>query len=108
MIEQLNKIKNEADGILKAAKEIRESSESGVQEEIQVNDLVEIAIARALNTHQNSKSEVKLQRVLAKDIPLIHAERNRFLDTLTSIVKNGIEAIDETGNSSYQDPLPQV
>jgi K+-sensing histidine kinase KdpD len=102
VVEQLNKIKSEADGILKAAKEIRKSSEPGVKENFQVNELIEIAIGRAMNTHKNIHSSVEFQRNFAEDLPLIYADRNRFIDTLTSILRNGIEALDKQGMVSVQ------
>ena len=42
------KIEKEADGILRAAKEIRESSEPGPQEEVVINEMLEIAIASVI------------------------------------------------------------
>ena len=97
MIEHLEKIRSEADGILSAAKEIRESTEPRAPEEINVNQLLETAIAIAENTRQNIQSKVNILKEFAEDLPLTQAERNSFLNTLTSIIKNGIEAIDVQG-----------
>ena len=97
IIEHLKKIRNEADNILSAAKEIRESSEPRAPEEMDVYKLIEIAIARATNTQQNVQNKVEILKKFAEDLPSIKAERNSFLDTLTSIIKNGLEAIDVQG-----------
>ena len=97
IIEHLKKIRNEADGILSAAKEIRESSEPRAPEEINPHQLLDLAISRAKNTRQNAQSKVEISKILAENLPFIQAERNSLLDTLTSIIKNGIEAIDVQG-----------
>lgn len=93
IIEQLTKIEKEADSILNAAQKIRESSLLSTQEDLSVNDLLEIAIARAKNAQQNLQNKVEIRKEFAKDLFILHAERNSFLDTLTSIIENGIEAI---------------
>ena len=97
IIEHLTKIENEANSILAAAKEIRESSDLRAPEEINVHQLLEIAIEKAKNTQQNIQNSVEIRRIFIEDLPFIQAERNSFLDTLTSIIKNGIEAIDTQG-----------
>lgn len=97
IMEQLTKIQDEADNILIAAKEIRESSEPRAPEEIDLHKLLEIAISRAENTQQNVQNNIELHRKFAENLPLIYVERNSFLDTLTSIIKNGIEAMDSRG-----------
>jgi signal transduction histidine kinase len=98
IIEQLSKIDSEANSILVAAQEIRESSEPRAPEKIDVHQLLETAIARAGNTQQNVENKVEILKIFARDLPFIQAERNSFLDTLTSIIKNGIEAIDIQGS----------
>jgi GAF domain-containing protein len=100
IIENLTKIEKEADEILRAAQEIRQSSESGLKEDpikIHINELLEIAIARARN-NQNVENEIEIKKIYADNLPLLKAERNSFLDTLTSIIKNGFEAIDAKGS----------
>jgi GAF domain-containing protein len=95
--EQLTKIEAEADGILKAAEHIRQSSEKASDEQINVNQLLEIAVNRAQNTQTNKQNEVDIKPNFSDDLPLIMAERNSFLDMLTSIIKNGYEAIGDKG-----------
>jgi two-component system NtrC family sensor kinase len=97
IIEYLEKIRKEADVILSAAKEIRESSEQRASEDINVHQLLEIAIARAKNTQQNAQSKVEILQIFEEGLPLICVEKNSLLDTLTSIIKNGIEAIEAQG-----------
>ncbi len=97
IIEQLEKIRGEADGILSAAKEIRESTEQKAPERVDINQLLDIAIKRAETAQKNVQNNVEVLRKFVEILPSIHIERNSFLDTLTSIVKNGMEAIDGQG-----------
>lgn len=97
IIEYLEKIRSESVGLLAAAKEIRESTEVRTSEEIDVNQLLEVAIARAEKVRQNTQSNVIISKILVKDLPFIRAERNSLLDTLISIIRNSIEAIDVQG-----------
>jgi signal transduction histidine kinase len=97
VIEQLTSIENEANGLLRAAKEIRESTEPKAIEDIDVNELLGIAIIRAKNAQSNRQNHVEFRREFADNLPFIRAERNSFIDTLTSIIKNGVEAIDGQG-----------
>lgn len=105
IIEHLEKIRSEADGIFSAAKEIRESAEPRAPEEINVYQLIELAIARAESVQQNVQSKVEILKEFAEDLPSVIAERNSFLDTLTSIIKNGIEAIDVQGSVTIKTHL---
>ena len=97
IIEHLEKIRKEADGILSAAREIRESTGPRSSEDVDVHQLLDIAIARAKNTQRNTQSKVEVLKEFAEALPIIHIERNPFLDTLSSIIKNGIEAIEAQG-----------
>jgi len=97
IIEYLEKIRNEADGILSAAKEIRESTEAKAPEDVDVNQLLEIAIKRAENSQKNIQNSIEVMTEFTKDVPSIKVERNSFLDTLTSIIKNGFESIEIQG-----------
>ena len=97
IIEHLEKIRNEADGILSAAKEIRESTEQKTPEEIDVHQSLDIAIKRAENAQRNVQNKVKVLKGFSENLPPIRVERNPFLDTLTNIIKNGFEAIEDQG-----------
>lgn len=97
IIEHLEKIRKEADGILSAAREIRESTGPRSSEDVDVHQLLDIAIARAKNTQRNIQSKVEVLKEFAEALPIIHIERNPFLDTLSSIIKNGIESIEAQG-----------
>lgn len=100
--ENLEKIRNEADGILVAAKEIRESTELKAPERVDVNQSIDVAIKRAENTQKNSRGRVNVLRKYTEGLPVIDVERNSFLDTLTSIIKNGAEAIDGQGTITIE------
>jgi signal transduction histidine kinase len=105
IIEYLEKIRKEADVILSAAKEIRESSERRASEDVDANQLLETAIARADNARQNIQSKVEILKIFSDKLPLIQIERNTFLDVLTSIVKNGVEAIEDQGTVTIKTDL---
>ena len=97
VLEQLTKIEREAEGILNAAQVIRRSSEEIPEEEVNIGELLEIAIARAEN-NRNRQNSVQVIKDMAGKLPVIMAPRNALLDTLTSIVKNAFEAIEESGS----------
>ena len=101
VLEQLEKIEQESEGLLNAAQEIRRSSEKAVDEEVDINELLELAITRAEN-NQNRQNEVKIVRQLTDELPKTLVPRNAFLDTLTSIIKNGFEAIEQSGSVSIK------
>jgi len=97
ILEQLTKIEKETEGILNAAHEIRRSSEKTAEEKVDVNELLELAIARAQNA-QGTQNKVDVFRKFSPELTSVMAQRNSFLDTLTSIIKNSFEAISETGS----------
>lgn len=97
VLEQLMKIEREAKGLLDAAQVIRRSNEETPEEEVDIGELLEIAIARAENNRKRQNS-VQVVRDKAENLPAILAPRNALLDTLTSILKNAFEAIDESGS----------
>lgn len=100
VLKQLDKIEIEAGNLLQAAQEIRESIELGetrTAENIQVNDLLDIAIVRAINTRLNIQNEVETVKNFKDGLPQIEVDRSGLLDTLTNIIKNGFEAIHENG-----------
>jgi signal transduction histidine kinase len=97
---QLTRIEVEANNLLHAAQEIRKAIELGetrIPEEIRINELVETAMARARNTRLNLESQVDEKFNLGSPLPLLKADRNALLDSLTNIIKNGFEAIEEKG-----------
>jgi GAF domain-containing protein len=102
IIEHLEKIRNEADGILSAAKEIRESAETKAPEEVDIHQLLEIAHKRAENAHKNIQNNAIVVRKFSESLPLITVERSSLLDTMTSIIKNGMEAIADQGTITIE------
>lgn len=97
VIEQLNKIGKETEVLLKAAQEIRQSGEIGLKESVDINLLLQTAIERAVNSQTNKQNTAEIKSEFSENLPAINVERNALLDTLTSIIKNGCESIDEKG-----------
>ena len=98
IIKNLNQVLKEAEGILRAAQEIRESSEAGFKEDVDVNRLLEIAVSRAINTQENIEDRVKVTKTFMENLPVIKAERSSFIDAMTSMIKNSFEAIQGSGS----------
>jgi two-component system NtrC family sensor kinase len=48
---------------------------------------------------------VEILKIFSDKLPLIQIERNTFLDVLTSIVKNGVEAIEDQGTVTIKTDL---
>jgi signal transduction histidine kinase len=100
ILKQLDKIESETKNLLSAAQAIRESADLGKSrspEIVDVNELLETAIARAKHTQINSQNTVQTYTKFEPNLPQIKVDRNTLLDTLTSIIKNGFEAIVERG-----------
>ena len=70
-----------------------------IPEIVDVNELLETAIARAKHTQINSQNTVQTYTKFEPNLPQIKVDRNTLLDTLTSIIKNGFEAIVEAARS---------
>lgn len=100
VIKQLDRIKKEAGNLLDAAKIIRESLEIGksrAPENVNINDVLRMAIQQSRNMQNTARDSVYVEMEFDEQLPLIQLERDRLLDTLTSIIKNGFEAIHEGG-----------
>jgi signal transduction histidine kinase len=108
ILKNLTQILKEAEGILRAAQEIRESSEPGFKEELDVNRLLEIAISRAINTQENVEDRVKVTKTFMENLPVIKAERSSFIDALTSMIKNSFEAIQGSGSLTVDTSLGKL
>ena len=104
----LTQILKEAEGILRAAQEIRESSEPGFKEDVDVNRLLEIAISRAINTQENIEDRVQVTKTFTEDLPVIKVERSSFIDALTSMIKNSFEAIQGSGSMTVETSLGKL
>lgn len=97
VIEGLNKIEGEAYWLLNAARDIRESSAKAAKERVDINQLLEMAITRAKTSQINKNNDIEIITDLSEDLHRIIAEKNSLLDALTSIIKNGCEAIEQKG-----------
>lgn len=100
VLNQLDKIDSEVKNLLYAAQEIRESIELGevkVTEPININDLLDIATIQAITSHINVEDKIVIKKNYGRNLPNVKLDRKALLDTLTSIIKNGCEAIHEKG-----------
>jgi len=93
VIRQLDGIASDTRLLLEAAQEIKRTTEARAPENVAVNELLDIAIG----TVRASQPDVDEGRILLKkrfshNLPLICVERNRLLDTLISLITNGVEA----------------
>jgi signal transduction histidine kinase len=97
VIKQLDLILEEAEQILKAAQMIKESAEIKALENVSINDLVNIAIRKAVSAKPRTEERVQIKKHLSRNLPEIEVERSKLIDVLTSIIKNGLDAIADKG-----------
>ncbi len=90
---QLDSIAEDAKLLLEAAREIKESTEKRAAEPVDVNELLDIALGRVKNSKPDMEGRIRVEWELTDGLPRLYAERNRLLDTLVSIIRNGVEAI---------------
>gem|GEM_PF-4754743 len=86
--------------LLEKAREVKEATQLRARESVEVNALVDNAIKRAIASQPNATRRIKVKKELGKGLPKIEVERDIFIDTLTSIVRNGLEAMPERGTLS--------
>ncbi len=97
VIKQLNKIYEDSQQLLQAAQQIKETTASRAPESININELAGTAIKKATSFLPDIERRVKVSLHFASNLPTIQAERNELLDTLTNLIKNGLEAMPEGG-----------
>lgn len=98
IMKQLDGITGDAKVLLDAAREIRKSSEIRYPEVIDVADAIEIAAKRVELSKLNvEEGRIRIESIFAEDLPYIYAERNRFLDTLESLMRNSVDAMPTGG-----------
>jgi signal transduction histidine kinase len=100
VLAQLDKIESEAKNLLRAAQEIRETMEMDtvrVTEFVNLNELLENAARQARDTQINTDNDVAVTTDFDPDLPKIKLDRKSMVDTFTSIIKNGFEAIPDKG-----------
>jgi signal transduction histidine kinase len=93
----LDQVSQNVQLLLDAAKVIKKNSEKQPSEFVEINELVEIGIGRAITTQPGSEKRITIIKNLTSDLPKIELEREKLLDTLTNIIKNGLQAIPDTG-----------
>ncbi len=97
-MKQLDGITGDAKVLLDAAREIRKSSEIRYPEVIDVADAIEIAAKLVELSKLNvEEGRIRIESIFAEDLPYIYAERNRFLDTLESLMRNSVDAMPTGG-----------
>jgi signal transduction histidine kinase len=104
-IRQLDGITNDVKLLLDAALEIKRSNQSRVPEFININEELEIAIARVWSSNPNADERIRIVRKMTEYLPPLYLERNKFLDTLASMVQNGMDAMPEGGTLSVTTQL---
>ncbi len=97
VLKQLDGIANDAKLLLDAARQIRKSSEIRYPEVIDVADAIGTAIGRIQSLALNIDAHFEIESDCAEDLPYVYAERNKFLDTLISLMQNGLEAMPQGG-----------
>jgi len=97
VLEYLDKVDKDVKNLIQAAQVIKKTTEKRPPETIKVNELVEIAIGRAVETLPAIEKRITIKKHLASDLPDLELEREKLLDTLTSIIKNGLEAMPKEG-----------
>ncbi len=97
VIKQLDAIDSHTRQLLDAAQEIRRTGEIREKEPVIINELLQLSIDRVWNIAPEIKERINVKKHMASDLPIIKIERNRLLDVLENIVRNGVEAIAEKG-----------
>ena len=97
VVKQLDNIAADAKLLLNAAQEIKRSTEKRAAEYVDVNEALEIALGRVQNSKPEMARRIRVETYLTDDLPQIYVERNKLLDTLVSIIQNGVEAMPQDG-----------
>jgi signal transduction histidine kinase len=97
----LDAIDKDAHQILDAARLIKEATANQFSRvKIDLDEAVETALGRAMATQTISQDLIRIKKDIPPDIPMIWAERYKFLDVLTNIIKNGLDAIASKGEGT--------
>jgi len=97
VLQHLDEIDIATRRLLKKAQEVREATKQRAREPVEVNALVNNAIKRAMASQPNAGERILVEKKLGSGLPKIEVERDSFIDTLTSIVKNGLESMSNRG-----------
>lgn len=97
VIKQLDSIASDAKLLLDAAQEIKRTTEMRAPEFVDVNAELETALGRVWSSKPEVEGRIQVGKDVTDDLPSIYVERNKLLDTLVSVIQNGVEAMPEGG-----------
>ncbi len=97
VLKQLDSISRDARLLLDAAQAIKKSTEARAAEFVDVNAELEIALGRVWSSKPEAEGRIQVNKELIEGLPQVYAERNKLVDTLVSIVQNGVEAMPQGG-----------
>jgi alanyl-tRNA synthetase len=97
ILKQLEHINADTQQLLQASQGIKASTDRRAPELVNVNDLIDIALGRGISSDPGFEQRIKIIKRVNETLPNIFVERNKLLDTLTNIIKNGMEAISGSG-----------
>ncbi|MBN1483813.1 MAG: GAF domain-containing protein [Chloroflexia bacterium] len=98
----LEGISRDAQQLLQAAQEIRQSTEARAPEDVDIEKLAQVAIDEVTSSETKVGDKVAIRISSVPDLPKLHVERNRLRDTLVSIIRNGVQAIAGEGKVTVQ------
>jgi signal transduction histidine kinase len=98
IIRELDAIDKDARQILDAAQLIKAAAVTPSKPvEINLSEAIDTALGRALAAQKISEEAFRFEILLRSDLPKILVDRNKFLDVMTNIIKNGLEAMAPKG-----------
>ena len=97
VLKQLDSISRDARLLLDAAQEIKKSTEARAAEFVDVNAELEIALGRVWSSKPEAEGRIQVVKELSEGLPQVYAERNKLVDTLVSMIQNGVEAMPQGG-----------
>ena len=97
VLKQLDQIDLSTRRLLQKAQIVKEATQQRAREPVDVNSVVNNALKRAIASQPNAEERIDVKKELGRGLPKVEVERDSFVDTLTSIVKNGLESIPERG-----------
>ncbi|MEO0249781.1 MAG: ATP-binding protein, partial [candidate division WOR-3 bacterium] len=97
VIRELDSIGSDAKLLLDAAQEIKKTTEVKAPELVDVNAELEIARGRVWASKPEAEGRIQVRMDLSAGLPPLYVERNKLVDTLVSVIQNGVEAMPEGG-----------
>jgi GAF domain-containing protein len=101
VIRELDAIDDLAEPLLEAARIIRPSPEGEIREEVDVAELLEVARKRVWASQPDIEGRIKANSTIARGIPKLRVDKTGFLDSLTNIIRNAVEAIPGDGAITF-------